>query len=554
MYTESRNNFSVRSVILQFLFVALFIFILLWLFPTKTDLKKATKSSDNGGSTTVTENADLSILYDRIFNENLMSMKEGAQSYFTIERLPGKTGESVILTLQEMLDKKIVLPFKDKNGNQCSKTKSYVKVTKKNDEYVMKVNLKCGEEENYLLVYMGCYDYCSKTVCEKKGTPTKVYNVKKKASKVHTVVVKTPKKYYCKVVNGKYYDKHGYVVSKASYERSCHSKVIVKKYYCRVVNGKYYDNNGNVVSKEEYKKACDSKKYYCRVVNGKYYDNHGNVVSKEEYKKACEPTIIEKYYCKLVNGKYYDDNGNVVSKEEYKKACLPSYRTICEYKKTSAGVVKYSEWSAWTEKEIAATSNVEVQKKTSKYRKQIGWNVTTKDDLSKPITKEETVVVGSSTTKVCTKYTVDVTVNSYKETLIGTVKLTSAPANLKTSSYRYEYVGKYNYYCTNECTYGVVYLYRVYQITPVTSSSNYRCASYSTYTTGYTTQRMIVTGYEKITEKEPVYEYYTKTSYRSRTKSTTPGSVSYKWSTYNDLTLLNLGYVYTGVCKTELVG
>ena len=612
MYTESRNNFSVRSVILQFLFVALFVFILIWLFPTKSDLKKAT-SSDNGGKTSITESTDLSILYDRIFNENLISMKEGAQSYFTTDRLPSKNGESVILTLKEMLEKKIVLPFTDKNGEQCNQTKSYVKVTKKDNEYVMKVNLKCGEEENYLLVYMGCYDYCSKTICEKKGTTTKVYKATKNPVAVKTTkkyyctkvngkyynnkgnvvsysaykkaCIKTPaKKYYCRIVNGKYYNKNGKVVSKSEYKKSCSEKVVTK-YYCRIVNGKYYDNNGNVVSKEAYKKACDSKKYYCRIVNGKYYDNNGNVVSEKDYKEACEPKEVIKYYCQyrdgkyyddkgnivsytaykkacepeekhycvLYNGKYYDNNGNVVSYSEYKDACIPKkYRTVCEYKKTTEGTIKYSEWSEWTKTVLSPSTTLEVQKKTNTYKKLVGYNVKVEDDLSKPITSTETVVVGSSTTKACTKYNVTSTVTGYTEKLIGTVKLTSAPANLKTSTYRYEYVGKYNYYCTNECTYGVVYLYRVYQLIPITSGS-YSCASYSTYTTAYVAERLVVTGYEKLTTKTPVYDTYQVTYYRSRTKTTTPGTVSYKWSTYNDTALLNIGYSYTGVCKQELV-
>ena len=41
MYTERNGNFSIKNVILQFLFIALFIFILVWLFPMKSDLNKA---------------------------------------------------------------------------------------------------------------------------------------------------------------------------------------------------------------------------------------------------------------------------------------------------------------------------------------------------------------------------------------------------------------------------------------------------------------------------------------------------------------------------------
>ena len=60
MYNERKESFSFKDVLIQFLFVALFIFILLWLFPTKRDLEKAIEP-----------------LYVSIFNENVASMREG---------------------------------------------------------------------------------------------------------------------------------------------------------------------------------------------------------------------------------------------------------------------------------------------------------------------------------------------------------------------------------------------------------------------------------------------------------------------------------------------
>ena len=93
--------------------------------------------------------------------------------YFTTPRLPQKVGDKVKMTLGEMLDKKIILPFTDKNGDVCDEKASYVEITKYEDEFVMKVNLKCGKQENYLLVYMGCYDYCETALCEKNKTDIK---------------------------------------------------------------------------------------------------------------------------------------------------------------------------------------------------------------------------------------------------------------------------------------------------------------------------------------------------------------------------------------------
>ena len=173
MYNDN-TNFSIKNVIIQFLFVALFIFILIWLFPLKSDLKNAVETCNGEG-------CNYSALYDSIFNTNVLMMKDSAKSYFTTPRLPKKIGDKVKLTLGDMLELKIILPFVDKNGDVCSLDESYVEITKYEEEYIMKVNLKCGEQENYLLVYMGCYDYCSTTICEKNESDIKepiVYPVK----------------------------------------------------------------------------------------------------------------------------------------------------------------------------------------------------------------------------------------------------------------------------------------------------------------------------------------------------------------------------------------
>ena len=110
MYNEN-SNFSVKNVIVQFLFIALFVFILIWLFPLKSDLRNL--------KTTSNDDSAYSVLLDRIFNENIIAMKDAAKSYYTLERLPQNVGDKVKMTLGEMLEKKIILPFKDKNGKTC---------------------------------------------------------------------------------------------------------------------------------------------------------------------------------------------------------------------------------------------------------------------------------------------------------------------------------------------------------------------------------------------------------------------------------------------------
>ena len=169
MYEERRNSFSVRDIVLQLLMVILFTLIMIWLFPTKSYLKDNFVGKEELQSE-ISE--QLQSIYGRLFADNIESMRDAAEGYFTNSRLPQKIGDSVTLTLGEMIDKKLVLSFKDSNNQTCDINKSYVKVTKMNDEYQMKVQLSCSDYEDYIIVYMGCYDYCDSDLCIKDETPT----------------------------------------------------------------------------------------------------------------------------------------------------------------------------------------------------------------------------------------------------------------------------------------------------------------------------------------------------------------------------------------------
>jgi len=164
MYEERREKFSFKSFFLTLLLVLLFVFLMLWLFPTKWDVNKLQSTYDL---------ERLSVLYDEVFANNVARMKDAAIGYFTNERLPQKVGESKKLTLQQMYDLHLVLKMKDIDGNACHVTKSYVEMTKYDEEYRLKVNLSCGDIEDYIIVYLGCYSYCSDGICEKQALTEK---------------------------------------------------------------------------------------------------------------------------------------------------------------------------------------------------------------------------------------------------------------------------------------------------------------------------------------------------------------------------------------------
>lgn len=189
---EERERFSFKEVILQIILVVLFVFLLLWLFPTKSYVDNKVSGGTN-------------VLDNQTFTQNVNTMKEAAISYFTTSRLPKKVGDKETLTLGQMLDKKLLISFLDSNGNQCNLTDSYVEITKMDNEYILKVNLNCTDKSDYVLVHLGCYSYCESDLCEKQETT----EPEKKPETKPTVKPTVTKKYqyeYELVIPGKWSD------------------------------------------------------------------------------------------------------------------------------------------------------------------------------------------------------------------------------------------------------------------------------------------------------------------------------------------------------------
>ena len=181
MYEERKEKFSFKSFFLTLLLVLLFVFLMLWLFPTRNYVDKKLQSTY--------DLERLEVLYDEIFANNVARMKDAAIGYFTNERMPQIVGETKKLTLGQMYDLHLVLKMKDKDGKPCDTEKSYVEMTKYTEEYRLKVNLSCGTQEDYIIVYLGCYNYCN-GICEKR-VPTPSATTKKE-EQTSTPVKKDP--------------------------------------------------------------------------------------------------------------------------------------------------------------------------------------------------------------------------------------------------------------------------------------------------------------------------------------------------------------------------
>ena len=147
MYDDNvtyRVGINWKDILIKLIMLILFVIILLLLFPK----------------------ANLDVFYDNVYSNNVNTMKEAARNYYTVDRLPSNVGDKTSMTLKEMYDDHMLIRFTDKDGKTCDETKSYVEVTKiSKDEYTLKVQLKCGEQEDYILETIGCTTVCSNGNC-----------------------------------------------------------------------------------------------------------------------------------------------------------------------------------------------------------------------------------------------------------------------------------------------------------------------------------------------------------------------------------------------------
>ena len=91
MYSSEKNpGINWKDLIVKAIFFVIFILILMWLFPKVPNM---------------------TAFYSNVFRENISYMQDAAKSYYTNERLPKNVGDMAEMTLQDMIDKNLIIPF-----------------------------------------------------------------------------------------------------------------------------------------------------------------------------------------------------------------------------------------------------------------------------------------------------------------------------------------------------------------------------------------------------------------------------------------------------------
>ena len=146
MYTEEyeKRGFPIYFLV-KIIIVGLFVVGVVW-FITKF----ISNGENRSGIYKNTSNVEA--LSSQIFINNLERMKNAAIDYYDDNRLPKEDKDFSTITLKEMIDKKLIITLIDKNNKPCDIEKSYASVTREEGIYILKVNLKDSEKEDYILI------------------------------------------------------------------------------------------------------------------------------------------------------------------------------------------------------------------------------------------------------------------------------------------------------------------------------------------------------------------------------------------------------------------
>ena len=73
-------------------------------------------------------------------------MEKVSTDYFKSVDLPLDEGKSKKITLREMIEKGLIVSSDEKNDSSCDAKKSYSKITREKNNYVLETTLVCGKE------------------------------------------------------------------------------------------------------------------------------------------------------------------------------------------------------------------------------------------------------------------------------------------------------------------------------------------------------------------------------------------------------------------------
>ena len=161
---EKERKINWLGLFIKIIIIFVFILIIIWLI-SKITMK--TRTSDT-------------------FKNSISNIEKVATNYFKEVDLPLKKGESLKITLGEMIDKGLITSENDKKESLCDVSKSFSKITRKKNNYVLSTTLDCGEEKSTITKKFSFKDCKNCNITENKNNKEKNKNKKSNSSNSST--------------------------------------------------------------------------------------------------------------------------------------------------------------------------------------------------------------------------------------------------------------------------------------------------------------------------------------------------------------------------------
>ena len=135
MYEEKTKKglgINWKSLIIKLIVLFVILFLIIWIISLVNKKKTVEKESN--------------------ITTNLEIMKGAALEYFTGSKLPESVNGKKRITLDEMINSKLLVEFKDQDDKACNGSESYAEATKlNNSDYSIKVKLVCDKDTDYVI-------------------------------------------------------------------------------------------------------------------------------------------------------------------------------------------------------------------------------------------------------------------------------------------------------------------------------------------------------------------------------------------------------------------
>lgn len=162
MYEENENKLDWTNILKKLgIAVGAIVVILL----VVTGITKCAKSDDKKPSEKTP--VDLTSQLDQLESATL--------SYLTKDNLPVEINASKTIRLKILINKDLITEIKDSDNNRCDINESYSEVTRLENSYAVKMSLSCGQNKDYRIIYVGCFEECNGGIC--KGTENSVNGI-----------------------------------------------------------------------------------------------------------------------------------------------------------------------------------------------------------------------------------------------------------------------------------------------------------------------------------------------------------------------------------------